>query len=98
MEPLAAQSGWMPTTKPGLRRKRLHPGYPNKIGWTSVFSLAHQSHGNLSISNEYNGVSAEVFALQYELEKAQLQIVHLGKELYNHQKIIKLLEEKISDK
>ena len=48
--------------------------------------------------NEYNGVSAEVFALQHELEKAHLQIEHLGKELSNYQKIIKLLEEKSADK
>ena len=48
--------------------------------------------------NEYNGVTSEVFSLQHELEKAQLQIEHLGKELDNHQKIIKLLEEKTSDK
>jgi len=27
MEPLAAQSGKTADSKPGLRRKRLHPGY-----------------------------------------------------------------------
>ena len=66
----------------------------------AVFYVAgtSNSQSNNNLYNEYNGVSAEVFALQHELEKAQLQIVHLGKELDNHQKIIKLLEEKTSDK
>ncbi len=55
-----------------------------------------QSNNNLY--NDYRGVSPEVFALQHELEKAQLQIEHLGKECSNQQKIIQLLEEKVSDK
>ncbi len=66
----------------------------------AVFYVAgtSNSQSNNNLYNEYNGVSVEVFALQHELEKAQLQIEHLGKELINQQKIIKLLEEKAADK
>ncbi|MEI7866248.1 MAG: helix-turn-helix transcriptional regulator [Candidatus Methylumidiphilus sp.] len=66
----------------------------------AVFYVAgtSNSQSNNNLYNEYNGVSAEVFTLQHELEKAQLQIDHLAKELSNHQKIIQLLEEKIADK
>ena len=55
-----------------------------------------QSNNNLY--NDYRGVSPEVFALQHELDKAQLHIEHLGKELSNQQKIIQLLEERSADK
>jgi len=57
MEPLAAQSGRTPTTKPWLRRKRLHPGYntrrsrfrkaatnrrtPHLVGWTMTKTGFH---------------------------------------------------------
>ena len=56
------------------------------------------SNTQSNLYNDYRGVSPEVFALQHELEKAQLQIEHLGKECSNQQKIIQLLEEKVSDK
>ena len=65
----------------------------------AVFYVAGTSNTqSYNQCNEYNGVSAEVFTLQHELEKAQLHIEHLGKELSNQQKIIQLLEEKVSDK
>ena len=56
------------------------------------------SNTQSNLYNDYRGVSPEVFALQHELEKAQLQIEHLGKELINQQKIIQLLEERSADK
>jgi len=65
----------------------------------AVFYVAGTSNTqSYNQCNEYNGVSAEVFTLQHELEKAQLQIDHLAKELSNHQKIIQLLEEKAAGK
>jgi transcriptional regulator with XRE-family HTH domain len=56
------------------------------------------SNTQSNLYNDYRGVSPEVFALHHELEKSQLQIEHLAKELSNQQKIIKLLEEKTADK
>lgn len=65
----------------------------------AVFYVAGTSNTqSYNQCNEYHGVSAEVFTLQHELEKAQLQIGHLAKELSNHQKIIQLLEEKAAGK
>ncbi len=64
----------------------------------AVFYVNGTSNTQSNLYNDYRGVSPEVFALQHELEKAQLQIEHLGKELSNQQKIIQLLEEKSSDK
>ena len=56
------------------------------------------SNTQSNLYNDYRGASPEVFALQHELEKAQLHIEHLGKELSNQQKIIQLLEERSADK
>ena len=64
----------------------------------AVFYVNGTSNTQSNLYNDYRGVSPEVFALQHELDKAQLHIEHLGKELSNQQKIIQLLEEKAADK
>jgi outer membrane PBP1 activator LpoA protein len=64
----------------------------------AVFYVNGTSNTQSNLYNDYRGVSPEVFVLQHELEKAQLHIEHLAKELSNHQKIIQLLEEKAAGK
>ena len=51
MEPLAAQSGRTLTTKPGLRRKRLHPGYDTRR-YTQVRESRKSRHFGRDAENQ----------------------------------------------
>ena len=101
MEPLAAQSGRMPTIKPGLRRKRLHPGYGlglhgNRVNEGIRTTLYSNSPANFYFFNNGLTLVCSDFsynALQgsdYQVRVENLQIVNGGQTCMT---ILKTLEE-----